>query len=313
MPPSRKRAVGAAAPAGLSAYETKRQRSIEGNAEKLRELGLQPLLPTSKRANRAGSADAAASSAGEGALVLPPGGRLSAQAVWGRPTASNPAPLSRAERVVQEDDIVCYVCGDGDDEEGNDLLICDNIDRHISGCVQGCHLRCHQPPLRSVQVTPYCCRHLPKSEAALERPIAEAQVIVRDSTAMVGEVVQLHGGYNARPLLCKACPCGQRVTPRKLWEHNRTRYGRLRVDENGPTGMAGGVPAQSINTANVRVQGKAITKRGAVAHRQSFERNGQKPVGMGGIDFTCQTETKSISCIVRSVFDHVQIGCNVHQ
>ena len=148
-----------AAGMGLSEYESKRQKNISDNAAVMRELGLQPLVPTSRRANRESRAAAAAADA-PAAAIARPGARLSSASLWDTAEpAALPAP-SKAERFVHESDVVCSACGGGDDEEGNELLICEHVGfKTPPGCSHGCHQFCHQPPLRSVPRRRWLCPH----------------------------------------------------------------------------------------------------------------------------------------------------------
>ena len=68
---------------------------------------LQPLVPTSKRANHAKSAAAKASAASAGeeaALILPPGKRLSAHSLFEAPVARRAPAQSKATKAAQEDE-----------------------------------------------------------------------------------------------------------------------------------------------------------------------------------------------------------------
>ena len=54
-------------------------------------------------------------------------------------------------------DIACEVCGGKEDEEGNDILLCDG-----NGCNAGCHLRCNEPALTEVPEGAWCAAVMPE-------------------------------------------------------------------------------------------------------------------------------------------------------
>ena len=62
---------------------------------------------------------------------------------------------SGGECVMEEPDgvgVACAVCLGQDDDEGNDMLLCDG-----HGCDVGYHLRCLQPPLSAVPEGEWLC------------------------------------------------------------------------------------------------------------------------------------------------------------
>ncbi|EOD16051.1 hypothetical protein EMIHUDRAFT_211119 [Emiliania huxleyi CCMP1516] len=71
-----------------------------------------------------------------------------------------------------EQDVACAVCGEFDDEEGNDLLLCDG-----AGCRAAHHLRCLSPPLLSVPAGCWLCpRCTEKSDRPVDRmPLGEVK------------------------------------------------------------------------------------------------------------------------------------------
>ena len=97
MPP-RKRAA-ATAPGELSAYETKRQRNISENAAVMQELGLQPLVSTSRKANR----EKPTADVPDGAIARP-GARLSSTSLW-----EAPAPIVRQTATGSRLDMHMYI------------------------------------------------------------------------------------------------------------------------------------------------------------------------------------------------------------
>jgi len=59
--------------------------------------------------------------------------------------------------------VFCPRCGDGDDQEGNDILLCD-----WRGCKAGWHMQCLSPPLREVPEGQWLCpAHDPRRASSL--------------------------------------------------------------------------------------------------------------------------------------------------
>ena len=114
-------------------------------------LGLQPLVPTSKKANPGGGGADASDS-----LIARPGGRLSAQAMWELPSHRRQLQLTRAQQEALESRMVCAVCGGGEDEKGNDIMLCENRFTNAH-CSHGCHLKCHDPPLLAIPRRGWFC------------------------------------------------------------------------------------------------------------------------------------------------------------
>lgn len=135
--------AGGASTAVLSAYEAKRARNIADNALELRKLGLQvrPLPSANKPAAPAAS------------KLVRPKGKLSALSLWAAPPpAKVPVIPSQVQQQAQDAYVVCEACGWGEDEVGNDLLVCEAV-----GCTRGYHLRCLQPALKSVPRRQWVC------------------------------------------------------------------------------------------------------------------------------------------------------------
>ena len=66
-----------------------------------------------------------------------------------RPRASRELIEGRT-RIVEAPDTSCAVCGDGEDEAGNEILLCD-------GCEAGYHLQCLTPPLAAIPEGDWFC------------------------------------------------------------------------------------------------------------------------------------------------------------
>lgn len=82
------------------------------------------------------------------------GSRLSASSLWDdKPVVSKlPSAVSRVQQMAMDAMAECEVCGDGDDEVGNDLLLCE-----ASGCGRAYHLQCLHPPLGAVPKRRWLC------------------------------------------------------------------------------------------------------------------------------------------------------------
>lgn len=63
---------------------------------------------------------------------------------------TNPMPITSSED--DEQDVVCYICCDGDFKRFNKILLCDG-----DGCKNAVHQRCHNPILRSVPAGSWYC------------------------------------------------------------------------------------------------------------------------------------------------------------
>ena len=75
-------------------------------------------------------------------------------------------------------DIACEGCGGTEDEEGNEILLCD-------GCNAGCHLRCIVPQLPEVPEGPWCAAEMPemlpstRGDYTKVTPLRVAQVLLQ--------------------------------------------------------------------------------------------------------------------------------------
>ena len=102
--------------------------------------------------------------------------RLSAASLWSaalpsaRRAETLPSVPSRAQQLALDAVKVCEVCGDDDDEPGNDILLCE-----APGCHRGYHMWCLTPKLTHVPRRQWLCPDCAASTArAASATAAEA-------------------------------------------------------------------------------------------------------------------------------------------
>lgn len=103
-----------------------------------------------------------------------------------------------------EQDVACAVCGEFDDEEGNDLLLCDG-----AGCRAAHHLRCLSPPLLSVPAGCWLCpRCTDKSDRPVDRmPLGEVKAELLRRGVRTAGLLEKHEFCDA---LCAARAAAER-------------------------------------------------------------------------------------------------------
>ena len=103
-----------------------------------------------------------------------------------------------------EQDVACAVCGEFDDEEGNDLLLCDG-----AGCRAAHHLRCLSPPLLSVPAGCWLCpRCTEKSDRPVDRmPLGEVKAELLRRGVRTAGLLEKHEFCDA---LCAARAAAER-------------------------------------------------------------------------------------------------------
>ena len=142
----------------LSEYEVKRARNVEENEQVLAALGIEPAVPRAPVAAPAAAEAASSASAPASSAAAPKAaagrGRISESALWTKSTAAAgaPPPLSPVAGESWEDDCACLACGWDDDQEGNQILLCEG-----TGCHAAYHQRCLAPPLRTIPADAWHC------------------------------------------------------------------------------------------------------------------------------------------------------------
>ncbi|KOO33990.1 cell division control protein 6-like protein [Chrysochromulina tobinii] len=116
----------------LSAYEAKRAKNMEDNAEELRKLGLMGSIVPKASAPTVSGGAMVRSSDPDAALKAP--ARLLPSTLWQQSVAALPSAKTRAQQLADDLLTDCEVCGGGDDEPNNELLLCDR-----EGCGRGYH------------------------------------------------------------------------------------------------------------------------------------------------------------------------------
>jgi hypothetical protein len=108
---------------------------------------------------------------------IPPGAgqpvkrvRLEAASLW-VPVAS---PDLAAGGGISHELSSCIACGDGEDDDGNEILLCDG-----SGCGAAYHQKCLQPPLRSVPRSEWLC---PKCQPLATSTVPQSRLPARLAT-----------------------------------------------------------------------------------------------------------------------------------
>ena len=125
MAPASKRP--AAAPP-LSDYEVKRARNVEENEQVLLALGIEPAVPRAPAAPPPVAASSSSSSAASSSAAPKDAGRrgrISETALWAAAGAAAAPPPPSPAAAACEDECACTACGWDDDEEGNELLLCE--------------------------------------------------------------------------------------------------------------------------------------------------------------------------------------------
>ena len=80
---------------------------------------------------------------------------------------------------------VCSKCGDGTDEEGNEILLCDG-----AACPEGWHLKCLTPPLTAVPNGEWLCPSCIARNAATDVATMSTAAIRRELVAHLGSPPQ---------------------------------------------------------------------------------------------------------------------------
>ena len=58
--------------------------------------------------------------------------------------------MDEASNKEDDDDVVCEVCGDGEEMDGNSILLCDGSHSVTGGKSVGCHQLCCIPRLKEI-------------------------------------------------------------------------------------------------------------------------------------------------------------------
>ena len=137
--------------------------------QELRKLGLMGSIVPKASAPTVSGGAMVRSSDPDAALKAP--ARLLPSTLWQQSVAALPSAKTRAQQLADDLLTDCEVCGGGDDEPNNELLLCDR-----EGCGRGYHQRCLSPILERVPKRRWLCPECVEAFGATG-PVSDAGVM----------------------------------------------------------------------------------------------------------------------------------------